>query len=294
MAWWMWVLIGWTAVGLLFAVLVGRGIRDADRREVYGGVDATPPLTLPAVRGPLPARRRRVPVPPIAAILVTTGVCLEAVGFGLRTSGRDRGTAALLSMDQPMSVPRLYVTALFVAAAGAALLGSARAGQRRPWWVAVGLVALVVAEVKGGGTVHVRVLAAAGVGDRPVVAAIGSALVAAVVLGALRWVSRADRRDRRRVLAAWALYALAAVGLSAVSSLVGQAVGGGSPWTALATFVEESGEVLGAVAVLMSVLVGVAPRLVLPADWALRRTADAETLDAPVPASSWALSRWGG
>jgi hypothetical protein len=29
------------------------------------------------------------------------------------------------------------------------------------------------------------------------------------------------------------------------------------------------------------VLVGVAPRLVLPADWALRRRADAETVDAP-------------
>jgi hypothetical protein len=31
---------------------------------------------------------------------------------------------------------------------------------------------------------------------------------------------------------------------------------------------------------LVAVLVGVAPRLVLPADWALRRTEDAHTLDA--------------
>ena len=32
---------------------------------------------------------------------------------------------------------------------------------------------------------------------------------------------------------------------------------------------------------LMAVLVGVAPRLVLPAAWALRRSADAQTLDVP-------------
>jgi hypothetical protein len=294
MAWWGWVLVGWTAVGLLCALPVGRAIRDADRREVLGAPDAPPPLTLPVVRGPLPARRRRIPVPPIALILATTGVCLEAVGFAVRTSGSERGTAALLSMDQPLSVPRLYITALFVATAGAALLGGARIEKRRSWWVAVGLVAVLVAEVKGGGTVHVRVLAAVGVADHPVVAAIGSALVAAVVLAGLFWISRADRRDRRRVLSAWALYAVAAVGLSAVSSLVGQSFGS-SPWTALATFVEESGEVLGAVAVLVSVLVGVAPRLVLPADWALRRTADAQTLDAPVSAAaSWSHSRLGG
>jgi hypothetical protein len=46
-----------------------------------------------------------------------------------------------------------------------------------------------------------------------------------------------------------------------------------------ATFLEESGEALAGVAVLVAVLVGVAPRLVLPADWALRRTADAHTIE---------------
>ena len=57
-----------------------------------------------------------------------------------------------------------------------------------------------------------------------------------------------------------------------------------------ATFLEESGEALAGVAFLMAVLVGVAPRLVLPAAWALRRTADAQTLDVPealpVPSSA--------
>jgi hypothetical protein len=74
---------------------------------------------------------------------------------------------------------------------------------------------------------------------------------------------------------------LAAIGLSAVSSMAG------GNWATAATFVEESGEVLGGVAVLVAVLAGVAPRLVLPADWALRRTADSETVDAPGALPTW-------
>ena len=48
-----------------------------------------------------------------------------------------------------------------------------------------------------------------------------------------------------------------------------------------ATFLEESGEALAGVAFLLAVLAGVAPRLVLPASWPLRRSADAQTLDLP-------------
>ena len=54
-----------------------------------------------------------------------------------------------------------------------------------------------------------------------------------------------------------------------------------SNWATAATFIEESGEALAAVAFLMAVLAGVAPRLVLPASWALRREVDAQTLDLP-------------
>src|SRR4028118_2432568 len=86
---------------------------------------------------------------------------------------------------------------------------------------------------------------------------------------------RAGRRARRRVLAARGLYAGAAVGLSAVPGLVG------GQWAVMATFVEESGEALGAVAVLVSVLVGVAPRLVLPAA-RLQRGDEAPALEAAV------------
>jgi hypothetical protein len=139
----------------------------------------------------------------------------------------------------------------------------------------VGVVSAGICFVKAGGTLHEsalhwldRTIGSAG-------ALLVSIVVAALVVGALWFLARAERRDRLRVLGTLALYAAAAVGLSAVSS----AVAGGYRVAAAATFVEESGEALGAVVFLMAVLVGVAPRLVLPAGWALRRTADAHTLD---------------
>jgi len=110
-------------------------------------------------------------------------------------------------------------------------------------------------------------------------AALGvSVLLAAGVIAGLWYLSRSERRDRRRVLSALSLYGVAVVGLSALSSAVAGAYGPGSPWAAAATFVEESGEALAGVAFLVAVLVGVAPQLVLPAGWPLRRRADAESL----------------
>jgi hypothetical protein len=56
-------------------------------------------------------------------------------------------------------------------------------------------------------------------------------------------------------------------------------------WAVTATYLEESGEALAGVAVLVAVLVGVAPRLVLPASWVLRRDEDLQTLDVRAPAA---------
>ena len=283
MPWWGWVLIGWTALAVVLAVPVGLLLGAAERRSGLAPVEID--SVRAAVRAAAPARRR-IPVPPVAVALAGVGVTLEAVGFVVRTTGNERGTAALLSMDEPLSLPRMYVTALFAAAAMAALLGATRSPGRRAWWVGVGLVAVAVAQVKGGGTVHVEALDWFGVRGRPVVAALGSTVVLAAVLTLLWTVSRNDRRSRRRVLVAFSLYGAAAVGLSAVSSIADRSLG--SPvWPAAATFVEESGEVLGGVAVLVAVLVGVAPRLVLPAAWALRRTQDAQTIDAPGTLPGW-------
>jgi hypothetical protein len=273
MPWWSWVLIGWTGLACVLAPLLGLALREADRRERQSlGLGSTPAAQR--------ARRRRIPVPPVAMALLLVGVTLEAVGFVVRVSGNERGAGRLWAMDLPLAVPRMFVAALFLAAAVVAAMGAVRGTGRRPWWAAVALVAAVIAEVKAGGTVHSEALTALGLGDRPLVAAVVSAAVVGIVLAGLWWLSRDERRDRRRMLIALGLYAVAAVGLSGVSSLVGQ--GGASLyWQSAATFVEETGEAFGAVAVLVAVLVGVAPRLVLPADWLLRRQADAETIDAP-------------
>ena len=81
------------------------------------------------------------------------------------------------------------------------------------------------------------------------------------------------------MLGVLALYAGASVGLSAVSGVAASSFGANV--AAAATYLEESGEALAGVAFLVAVLIGVAPRLALPAEWALRRAADAQTLDVP-------------
>ena len=289
MAWWAWLTCGWAVLAVIVAVPLGLSIRLADRRAAEPPAPAPASAAVPPVLPPQETRRRRIPLPPLAVVLGGTGLALEVIGFAVRVTGADRrGTAQLLSMDAPMSLPRLFVSALFAVAALVAFAAAARGTtRRRGWWSAVGLVSAIIAEVKAGGTLHTRALTALGLDDHPVTALVGSAAVVAVVLVGLWVLSRHDRRDRRRVLSALALYGLAAGGLSSVSAIVATHTGA-SVWTALATFTEEGTELVGAVAVLTAVLIGVAPRTVLPADWALRRAADATTLDAPGQLPGWA------
>jgi hypothetical protein len=178
-------------------------------------------------------------------------------------------------MDAPYAVPRMFVAALFAAGALTAVVAAARVPARRVWWLGVSVVASMIAAVKAGGTVHSDALGAlsGAVGDG--VALLVSATVAAAVVSALWFLSRNDRRDRRRVLGTLGLYAVASVGLSTISTVVP------GSWAATATFIEESGEALAGVAFMVAVLVGAAPRLALPADWALRRAADAQTVEVP-------------
>jgi hypothetical protein len=280
--WWQWVLGGlvvWLLVAVLLALVIGRGIRLADRRSSGTGVPLTtadlPGGFVPAATTAAPASRRAVPLPTIGIVLAAVAVALETTGYALRLAGAGGRPAQLLSMDAPFALPRMFVALLFAAAALLAVSGAGRLTGRRTWWLGVALVGAGVAAVKAGSTVHadaVRALSDA-VGLRG--ATIASVVVAVGVVGGLAFLSRTERRDRRRVLGTLAAYAVASVGLSAVSAAVP------SGWAATATFVEESCEALAGVAFLVAVLVGVAPRLVLPAEWALRRTADAETLDVP-------------
>ncbi|WP_051683736.1 hypothetical protein [Blastococcus sp. URHD0036] len=273
---WFWIavaLIAWVLLAALAAVVLGRGIRLADQRAIDTGAD-------PARVGAMFSARRRIPLPPVGIALAGTAVALEAVGYALRLDGATGSTARALSMDAAFSAPRLFVAAMFAVAAVAALAAAARIPGRRAWWLAVGLVAAVIAAVKTGSTVHAEAMRSlAGAVGKPEAVAL-SVAAAGVVIATLAFITRAERRDRRRVLSCLAAYAVASVGLSAVSTVApGQLA-------ITATFLEESGEALAGVAFLLAVLVGVAPRLVLPASWPLRRDADAHTLEVAEGARS--------
>ena len=275
---WTWVLGGlaaWIVLAVVLGLVLGKGIQLADRSSPGTGVRGTlDPAALDAPRAVRPARRS-VMLPPVGIALALVAVVLEAVGYVLRLTGARGQLAQVLSMDAPGSLPRLYVAALFGAAAVAAVACAARNPGRRTWWLAVGLVTAVISAVKAGGTVHVAAMQWVADRTSPTTATVVSVGLAVGVIAVLAFVSRAERRDRRRVLAAFALYAGAAVLLSAVSGVVGGRA------AVMATFVEESGEALGGVAVLVAVLVGVAPRLVVPADWVLRRDDAARPLRIP-------------
>ena len=274
---WIWVVGGlvlWVLLAFAVAVVIGRSIRVADVRSAD-------PLTAADTLGELRLRtpRRRVPLPPVGVGLAATAVLLETAGYVTRLTGATGPVARTLSMDAPYSAPRTFVAALFAVAAVAAVAGAVRAPGRRTWWLAVGLVSAGIAVVKVGGTVHVDAMAglSAALGEAGAVAV--SVALAAAVLGVLALVSRVERRDRRRVLTCLAGYAAASVGLSAVSAVAA------GEWAVTATYLEESGEALAGVAVLVAVLVGVAPRLVLPPSWVLRRDEDLQTLDVRAPAA---------
>jgi hypothetical protein len=278
--WWVWVLgvLGvWVVVAAAFALLIGRGIRIGDRRSPGTGVGlSTADLPTSFVPAPVPVRRKAVPLPPIGISLAAVAVALETSGYLLRLNGVTGRTAELLSMDAPLALPRMFVALLFAAGALAAVAAAAVVPGRRTWWVAVAVVGAGIAAVKAGGTVHARAMHALADAVGKPAAILLSFIAAVAVVGALWFLSRTERRDRRRVLGALAGYAVASVGLSAISASVS------ASWYVTATFVEESGEALAGVAFFIAVLVGVAPRLALPAGWPLRRTTDAQTLDVRV------------
>jgi hypothetical protein len=287
---WLWIVGGvaaWFVLAVAAAMIVGGGIRLADRWSPAAGESPARPASALAVdaagaRGTAaPARRRSIPLPPLGLALIGIALALETAGFLSRLTGNRGSSAQLLSMDAPFSLPRMFVALLFAAGAVAAVAGAGTMPGRRTWWLAVGFVGGAIAGIKAGSTVHADALGALGTVLGTPGAVVVSATVAAVVVGTLWFLSRTERRDRRRILSVLALYATASVGLSALSSAVAGAYGGASSWAAGATFLEESGEALAAVAFVMAVLAGVAPRLVLPATWPLRRAVDAHTLEVP-------------
>ena len=185
------------------------------------------------------------------------GVALVAVyGLGLvvrircTLHGRCGGPAHLLDLDSLGGVPRLATTALFVATAvlawGAARRAPGRAGL---WWTAIAGVGAVLALLKAV-SAH-----SAAKADSAALTLSGSVALAVAALAALwllgrRWGVPATGP----VVLALALYAGAAIGLDAVTSVVAAVQAhAGALSDAAATFVEELGEALTALTLLVVV-----------------------------------------
>lgn len=227
-------------------------------------------MTPAAAVGP----RVRLPVPRWVTGTAIVVVLLEVAGWVTRVSDVRPSLAVPLSMDAPYSLPRLVVAGVFLAAGLAAAAGAQRLTGRRTWWTAIAVTAVGVALVKAGSTLHARAVQAVGGYEHPVRSLVVFGGAAVVVIAWLYWLSRSERRDRRRVLMWLGLYACAAVGLSTLSAMAQAALGYANLVTASTVLVEEAGEALAAVGLLFAVLVGVAPRLVLPSDWAFNRPTD--------------------
>ena len=265
---WLWViggLLAWLIGAGLVGLMLGYTIRQANAPVPRGG------------SGPAPrsarARRRSVLLPPVGIALAASAVGLITARYVLRLTGASGAGAQLLLADTPVSAPQLFVGLLFATAAVAAAVGAGRFPRRRVWWLAVALVAGAIAVIQAGAIVDPDVVIARQGAAGHGVALLLGALAAVAVIGVLWIISRNERRDRRRVLGTLALYA----GLSVTLSAVAPTAAGN--WYVTVTFLQEAGEALAGVFFLMAVLVGVAPRLVLPADWALLRASDAESLE---------------
>lgn len=269
--WFVWVLVVWSLLALGAGLLTGRFLHGAAALSEVSG--STGPLP---VAGRRDSATRTPAVPAFSVVLAVIGVALESAGLVVRTTGLEHGWTRAFAMDLPLALPRMFVAGVFAAAAVAAVLGAVRLPRRRTWWLAVAAVAGCIAAVKAGGTVHTQLLQALGASQRPTMAVMLSSSLAALVIAALWWLSRDERRDRRRVLGGLGWYAVAAVGLSALSSAVPSA------WGAAATYTEETGEALAAVAFLVAVIAGALPHLVRAGAPALRRADDRLTIQVDV------------
>jgi uncharacterized membrane protein len=169
-----------------------------------------------------------------------------AVGLHCRLHGCTWARDRWFALDSIGGLPRLFTTGLFVAVAAAAWVAARRGSDRpRTWWTAVAVLGAVLAVLKLLST-HSQLKA-----DSAAATLAGGAAGSVVVLTLLwRTARRWGVRAGPPVVAALAVYAFAALGLDAVTGLVG---GSGVVVDAVSTFVEELGEALAALLVLTAV-----------------------------------------
>ena len=172
------------------------------------------------------------------------------VRCGLGRCAGAGGWQHLFALDRLGSLPRLYTTGLFVAVAVLAGVAARRtAGWTRHWWTGVAVVGVLLAVAKLV-SVHSTAKHAA-----PLVTLLVGVAGTVVALGALtvtgrRWGIAAARP----VVVAMALYAVAALGLDAVSVLLVAVQSRVGLLSHVAvTFAEELGEALAALFLLVTV-----------------------------------------
>ncbi|SSC24179.1 Hypothetical protein KLENKIAIHU_2786, partial [Klenkia terrae] len=201
--------------------------------------------------------------PPTRVVTVLAGAVLlaETTGLVVRRAcavgscSEVAGSWALRwDMDALGSVPRALITGLLAVAALGCLRGFRRAGHggAAVWWAVLGAgcAALTVAKQTSLHSLVEGRLAGLLPGiDIQLLFVVTSLVGLLTVLVAGRWV----RRETRTVVVTWlGLYALASVGLAAVTVVLAPL---GSVVADLATWVEECGEGLAAVGLLAAVRV---------------------------------------
>ncbi|MGY1618319.1 hypothetical protein ACI797_16390 [Geodermatophilus sp. SYSU D00691] len=211
-------------------------------------------------------------MPPVAAVLAAVAALLETTGLAVCLLDVGGNLGRLLSMDQPGSLARLFVAGVLLGTAVVAVVAAVCRPGRRGWWSAVASIAALLGVVKLSGELHVGLvhLFSSGAGVWRGAAVLGVAAVVGLV--ALWSLGGEERRVRRWLVLALAAHAVAAIGLSAVSTYARLA--GGPVSAAFATFVEESAEALTASGILVAVLMGVLPRRTVPAATLARRGDD--------------------
>jgi hypothetical protein len=186
--------------------------------------------------------------------LALVGGLVFAVGFVVELrcavgSCPDPTVRRLFRLDALGALPRLFTTGLFLAVAVLAALAAMRSAERvRLWWAGVvaGGALLTVAKAVSSHSALER-------DDGRFLTFVGAVLVTALALALLWWAGRAwSVPGTTPIVGALGLYAAAAIGLDQVTWVVG---GLHHPWVALAvaTFVEEGGEAVTALVLLVVV-----------------------------------------
>ncbi len=209
-------------------------------------------LTAP-VRGPLH--------PAAVAALGLLVLTLDVVGLVTRLVCADGacrpGVARLMDLDALGSLPRTAVVLLLAAAGLGCLIGVARSSRAgaRSWWSVLAVSCTLLALAKAW-SVHSLLEVDLGGLLSPVDVQLLFVIVSLLGLGVVLLSGGHVRRSTRSAVLTWlSLYAVAAVGLAAVTTwLFGLAPAVGD----LGAWVEESGEALAAVGLLAVVLGGVA------------------------------------